>query len=79
MARGSSFKYCDTRSHPWVFYMQYLDVPQFDGPVKGGGEEVLAEVDGAGHLVAVDAGHRAHVTLKHVRDACFAANRRITE
>ena len=49
-----------------------LGVPEFNGPVKGRAEEILREVDGAGHRVRVNARHWTHVTFEHFANARFA-------
>ena len=49
-----------------------LGVPEFNGPVEGRAEEILREVNGAGHRVRVNARHRTHVTLENFANARFA-------
>lgn len=53
----------------------YLGAPQLDGPVEGGGDEEVGEVDGPPGVVAVDARDGSVVALKHLADARLAARR----
>lgn len=53
----------------------YLGAPQLDGPVEGGGDEEVGEVDGPSGVVAVDACDGSVVALEHLADARLTARR----
>ena len=50
-----------------------LDAPEFDGPVDGGADEEMGEVERSGGGVCADARHRPKVALVHLLDAGPAA------
>ena len=51
----------------------YLDVPQFDGPVKRRRDEVWRKVNLTRHWVAVDTCHWTLMTLEYLANAGLAA------
>lgn len=53
----------------------YLGAPQFDGPVKGGGDKQVGEVQGSWRRVTAEPRDWSVVALEHLADARFAADR----
>lgn len=47
----------------------YLRAPQFDGPVKRGGDEEVREVDRPASAVTAEPSHWTMVAFKHLSDA----------
>lgn len=53
--------------------MSHLSAPEFDGPVKRGGDEEMREVNGSTSTVTAQPGHRTMVTFKHLSDTRLTA------
>ncbi len=48
--------------------MSHLSAPEFDGPVKRGGDEEMREVNRSSSTVTAQPGHRTMMALKHLSD-----------
>lgn len=49
--------------------MCHLSAPEFDSPVKRGGDEEMREVDRSSSAVTAQPGHRTMMALKHLSDS----------
>lgn len=53
----------------------HFGAPEFDGPVKRGGDEEVGKVDGSSSAVAAQPGDWSVVTLEDLRDASLTVTR----
>lgn len=49
----------------------HFRAPEFDSPIKRGGDEEVGEVDGPSSAVAAQPGHWSMMTLEDLSDACL--------
>lgn len=51
--------------------MSYLSAPQFDSPVKRGGDKEMGEVDRSTSTVTAQPCYWTMMAFKHLSDTCF--------
>lgn len=53
------------------FKRSHFRAPEFDSPIKRGGDEEVGEVDRSPSAVAAQPGHRSVMALEDLSDACL--------